>query len=108
MEHLHQMTTLQHRRLTRLALEHWRVHRPTLYRELERTGQLQQNAQRAATQTLSDQASLMASGLTQQEAWEIVRERYLLLPTEPTTPIHNDTTDILQDLMNIFQAAETE
>jgi hypothetical protein len=102
------MNTLEVIRLSRLAMEHWKVHQPTLYRDLKNTDRLKPTAEQAAKRTLLDRDSLMASGLTQQEAWEIVRDRYLFLATEPTTPAHNDTTDILQDLMKILQAAETE
>jgi len=74
----------------RMAEKHWRAHRPTMVAELEATGQLYPMLLEAEEQTEADLDSLrrhfIQQGLTAQQAhsraWEIVRERYLLLPPE--------------------------
>jgi len=97
---LHQYATI--------AREHWRQFLPSMYRALEEGGRLEKTAQQAAQRTLSDQASLIASGQSPQEAWEAVRDRYLLLPPETTPTAQSDLTDVAQDLMTIFRQIETE
>ena len=74
----------------RMAEKHWREHCPKMVRELERKGQLQAALVTAQEQTLDEMATLrmelMQRGSTAQQAqtqaWEIVRERYILLPPE--------------------------
>lgn len=76
----------------RMAEAHWRQHCPRMVRELEVTGQLMVALLEAQERTLDEMESLMQDfrrqGLTPQQAhdqaWELVRERYLLLP--PETP----------------------
>ena len=87
----------------RMAEAHWREHCPRMVRELERTGQMTTSlleAQgrlpaallEAQERTLDEMESLMRhfrqQGLTPQQAhdqaWELVREKYLLLPPETT------------------------
>jgi len=73
-----------------LAEKHWREHRPKMVRELEVKGQLQTMLAEAEQKTKEEMADLrikfMKEGLTAQQAhdraWEIVRERYILLPAE--------------------------
>ena len=73
-----------------LAERHWRTWQPRRVAELERTGRLTTKLQEAAERTVTDSEALrqhfLQQGLTpnqaQQRAWEIVRERYLLLPPE--------------------------
>jgi hypothetical protein len=74
----------------RMAEKHWREHCPKMVRELERKGQLQASLLAAQEQTLDEMATLrmelMQRGSTaqqaQSQAWEIVREKYILLPPE--------------------------
>jgi hypothetical protein len=73
-----------------MAEKHWREHRPRMVRELEAKGQLQTMLAEAEQKTKEEMADLriklMKEGLTAQQAhdraWEIVRERYILLPEE--------------------------
>ena len=75
-----------------MAEAHWRQHCPRMVRELEATGQLMVALLEAQERTLDEMESLMRDfrrqGLTPQQAhdqaWELVREKYLLLP--PETP----------------------
>ena len=74
----------------RMAEAHWREHCPRLVRELETQGRLQETLLEAQEQTAAEMAQLIREfrrqGLTPQQAhdqaWELVREKYLLLPPE--------------------------
>ena len=78
----------------RMAEAHWREHCPRLVRELERTGQMATSLLEAQTRTLDEMESMMRDfrrqGLNPQQAhdqaWELVRERYILLPPEAPAP----------------------
>ena len=73
-----------------MAEKHWREFLPNLVRELERKGKLQEMLLDAEEKTKDEMyeitTQLMKQGLTPQQAhdraWEMVRERYLLLPPE--------------------------
>ena len=73
-----------------MAEKHWREFLPILVRELERKGKLQEMLLDAEEKTKDEMyeitTQLMKQGLTPQQAhdraWEMVRERYLLLPPE--------------------------
>jgi hypothetical protein len=74
----------------RLAEKHWREHRPQMVRELEQKGLLHQMLLEAEQKTKDEMAALRLEltrlGKTAQQAhdqaWEMVRERYILLPSE--------------------------
>ena len=73
-----------------LAEKHWREHRPRMVAELERTGTLQQMLLDAEEKTKDEidtiRRHLIQQGQTPQQAhdqaWEMVREKYILLPPE--------------------------
>ena len=69
------------------AKEHWKEHRPRMYAELEKAGTLDEAAEKAATQTKDDLASAIEGGMDYYAAWEMLRERYLFLPTEEDVPL---------------------
>ena len=74
----------------RMAEKHWREHRPKMVRELEQTGRLRQMLLEAEEKTKDEMVvlrmDLMRRGSTAQQAqtqaWELVREKYILLPPE--------------------------
>jgi len=74
----------------RMAEKHWREHCPNMVRELERKGLLQQMLLEAEDKTKDEMATLRTQlikrGATPQQAhdqaWEMVREKYILLPPE--------------------------
>ena len=74
----------------RMAQKHWREHRPRMVRELERKGILHLMLLEAEEKTKDEMATLrielMKQGATAQQAndqaWEMVREKYILLPPE--------------------------
>jgi uncharacterized protein YggE len=73
-----------------MAEKHWREHCPKLVQELKRNGLLHQMLQEAEEKTKDEMATLrlelMKQGKTaeqaQRQAWEMVREKYILLPPE--------------------------
>jgi glucose-6-phosphate-specific signal transduction histidine kinase len=73
-----------------MAQQHWREHRPRMVAEMERTGTLQQMLLEAEEKTKDEMAALrtdlMGQGVTadqaHRQAWELVREKYILLPPE--------------------------
>lgn len=74
----------------RMAEKHWREHCPKMVRALEQKGLLQQMLLEAEEKTKDEMATLrlelMKQGKTAEQAhrqaWEMVRERYILLPPE--------------------------
>jgi hypothetical protein len=74
----------------RMAEKHWREHRPKMVREMERKDILHQLLLEAEDKTKDEMATLriqlMQQGATAQQAqtqaWEMVREKYILLPPE--------------------------
>lgn len=73
-----------------LAKTHWQEHCPRMYRELEATDQLESALAEAEERTLAEMETLQrelrmngsSSAQAHQQAWELVREKYLLLPPE--------------------------
>ena len=73
-----------------MAESHWRQHRPRMVRQLTRLGGLQAALLDAQERTLDEMETLIRTfrrqGLSPQQAhdqaWELVRERYILLPPE--------------------------
>lgn len=73
-----------------MAEKHWREFRPKMVRELEAQGKLEEALYEAQERTLDEllplEDKLVADGLTMdqasRQAWEMVRERYILLPPE--------------------------
>jgi len=74
----------------RLAEQHWREHLPKMVRELQAKGRLHQMLLEAEEKTKDEMVTLrlelMKLGKTAQQAqtqaWEMVREKYILLPPE--------------------------
>ena len=74
----------------RMAEKHWREFRPKMVQELETKGQLHQMLLEAEEKTKDEMDTLMRElrqqGLTAQQAhdqaWETIRERYILLSPE--------------------------
>jgi hypothetical protein len=75
-----------------MAEKHWRQFRPRMVRELEVANRLQETLLEAEEKTKDEMydvtTRLMAQGLTAQQAhdqaWEMVRQEYILLPPEET------------------------
>lgn len=67
------------------ARDHWKQFQPRRYRELQQSGQLAVALRSAAEMTHREMSELEAVGFANHEAWEMVRERYLFPPEEPTS-----------------------
>ncbi len=75
----------------RMAEKHWQEFRPAMVKKLEAHGLLHQMLLEAEEKTKDEMDTLMRElrqqGLTAQQAhdqaWEMVREKYILLPAEP-------------------------
>ena len=73
-----------------IAEKHWREHRRQMVAEMERMGTLQQMLLEAEGKTKDEmdeiRRRLIHQGLTpvqaRDQAWEMVREKYILLPPE--------------------------
>jgi hypothetical protein len=73
-----------------MAERHWREFRPKMVKEMEEAGKLDEALHEAQERTLDEmlelETKLEADGLTMQQAhaqaWEMVREKYILLPPE--------------------------
>jgi|GEM_PF-1459883 hypothetical protein len=78
----------------REALKHWREHRPRMYAELEAAGTLVETAIAACEATADEEYDLHMKLIEQghlspvafEIAREMVRERYVFLPTEEDVP----------------------
>lgn len=78
-------------RYGRMAIEHWRRWLPKMTATLEATGELESAAAAAREQTMLDMMAIEeelqkaghSPGQANVIAWEMVRERYILLEPEP-------------------------
>jgi hypothetical protein len=77
-------------RLKDLARSHWKEHRPKLYRNLKKSGKLEQRVENAARLTLDafnlEKDRLEKTGMIPSQAseiaWELVREEWIFLRSE--------------------------
>ena len=69
-------------RFVSLARDSWAEHNPALFKQLQASGELQQALNDAAKRTHEEMSELETAGFSHQEAWEMTREKYLLLPPE--------------------------
>src|ERR1700736_2508924 len=74
-----------------MAERHWREFRPKMVRELEANGTLMEALFEAQEMTISEMEALTRQLETEQkltpqqahdQAWEMIREKYILLPPE--------------------------
>lgn len=77
----------------RLGREHWKEFQPTMYKRLLAKGTLDEKLQEAANKTFEDVMDLEHKGYQPDEAWQMVRERYLLLPEEKGIDTSEQTHD---------------
>jgi len=68
------------------AREHWKEFQPKRYSALVKSGKLEAALQDAAERTYRELTELEDQGFDHQDAWEIVRERYLFVPEEGKNP----------------------
>ena len=79
-----------------MAKRHWTEFRPQMVMELEAQGRLEEalyEAQEATSEEMMELRSKLQKGqsLTPQQAhdqaWELIREKYILLPAEETASV---------------------
>ena len=78
----------------RMAEAHWREHCPRMVAKLEQEGRLTEMLLEAQERTTEEMRTVMLQfrreGLSPQQAhdqaWELVREKYILLPPEVPKP----------------------
>lgn len=85
-----------------LASAHWKEFQPTRYKELVRTKTLGTALQEAAERTYQEMEALTANGFQEHEAWEMVRELYLLPPEEPALKAKNDRQPVASEAARMF------
>ena len=70
-----------------MAERHWRQFRPKMVKRLEAQGKLEEALLEAQERTIEEMETLYrrfkAEDLTEQQAWELTREKYILLEPEP-------------------------
>jgi hypothetical protein len=76
---------------------HWKEHLPTRYRQLQEAGTLERSLKAAAEQTYLEVSELEDSGFQPDEAWQMVREKYLLLPPEGT-PTPTEQPNLMHEM----------
>ena len=76
-----------------MANDHWKEHRPKMYRALKKSGKLISALKEAQKRTSDEMCDLIQKGLQEHEAWEIVGPRYVLLPSEDDVPHLGETTE---------------
>lgn len=88
-----------------LGRQHWKEFLPNRYRELKAAGTLDEALKTAAEQTYLEADQLEQSGFQPDEAWQMVRENYLLLPPEGSQrPETSSQTS--QDLMSAARSGQ--
>ncbi len=93
---------------------HLERHLPTLLEELEDSDELDQFLETAARRTKAEMDSLIEAGYSQDEAWQMTRERYLILrpdeDEEDTAPRGTERTrtifKILSEMKDLKHEAD--
>ena len=79
-----------------MAKRHWREFCPRMFRRLEMTGTLEEALYEAQETTLDEMEALTRKLETEQkltsqqahdQAWEMIREKYILLPAEESLSV---------------------
>jgi hypothetical protein len=70
--------------------DHLKKYRPKMFQDLKAQGQLKQTVEAMQNKANADMASLEDSGLSRNQAWEIVKDD-VLLPSEEDVPNLGET-----------------
>lgn len=84
------------------ARQHWQEFQPTRFQELKQSGRLGQALQDAAERTYQEMNALTEAGMTEQEAWEMVREQYLFPPEEEALKAKADRKPVASEAARLF------
>ena len=69
-----------------MAIDHWKKWLPETYLNLKQQGTLEAVIEKAVSQTVIEMDQLLDAGMNYDQAWEMVRQEYLLLPPEKKEP----------------------
>lgn len=73
---------MKHAQWIAQARAHWKEHLPAMFARLQAAGTLEAELQAAADATAREMRTWVEQGATQYEAWEMVRQKHLLLNPE--------------------------
>jgi hypothetical protein len=68
------------------AKNHWSQHRPKVYADLEKSGMLDEQAQKAAENAENELQLSVENGMDPHEAWSEARNNHLFPPDEEDQP----------------------
>jgi hypothetical protein len=83
---------------------HWTEHRPKMTAKLRAAGKLDEAVDAAFSLTANEYHDLMNKGLTVDQAWEMVRETWALVPDEEDSPSLSFDPMTLKDLVTEIPA----
>jgi hypothetical protein len=94
--------------LKKLGREHWKLHRPKLFKSLSQSGDLNESLNNAAQSTLNAHRKVKGQlkergyieSLAHHTAWELVREEWLLRPSEEQPDLESSQSGNLSDLLS--------
>ena len=84
------------------ARAHWKEFQPTRFKELVKTGKLRAALKDAAERTYQEMTELEQAGFQNNEAWEMVRERYLFPPEEAALKAKHDREPVASEAARTF------
>ena len=82
-----------------IKLQNLREHSPETYRELQQSGNLDEYLESKATAAEQELDSLIDAGYSDQEAWEVVREDFLM-PVDDESDEDEGPNDAMLSLLN--------
>jgi hypothetical protein len=71
--------------LLQMARQHWQEHRPALFAGLKKMSRLEETLQTAVRQTLEAVEVLIGRGMRPMEAWQVMKEEWILVPEEESS-----------------------
>ncbi len=91
-----------------LARSHWKEHLPKRFKAEREAGTLNEALKSAAELTYSEISQLEEAGFHPDEAWQMVRENYLLLPAEPETEERLELSVLHEAMSEYYQAMSAD
>ncbi len=93
-------------KLTYIAETHWKEFCPKMWARMAKGGTAQEDARKAAKRTLVGMEQLMTAGYTEDQAWEMMREDWILLKEEEE--VEEEGYCPFQETMAILQQGRDE
>jgi hypothetical protein len=86
------------------AREHWKEFQPTAFKHQVQTKTLQKALDEAAELTFQEMSQLLDAGMSNQDASEMVREKYLFPPEEAAMKAKNDRAPVASEAARTFNS----